>query len=454
MLQPIFSRAGDGFTARGRHALKRAAIAACAVVALVLVGTAKAVALELPVYEDGVLAEWQQRYPPGILSNYEEVILPRVDPDERRFFDDVVFQFPLNIKAREPFAFATDGQNRVIYMSIQSLKFLDDLSIADAWLNRNGYSQESLYNYLTMLRNWQAPEPPPPVLSTLCVPENVLDDPDVDSLSQKSFATSIVFIMLHELGHVYLDHGGYEGVDPSVARQNESDADAYALKILARIGDVPLGVVNMFLTMAYLHESRQDFSSDSQHELRLAARTHPLSAERLRDFADALEATAADYTGGGLSRVQIIATAAQIRIVAQNFLDIQQLTAILGQSIKPDDLGPVRPGEKLGRPCKHRPAADVVFSGSFRGIIVVNNVEFDLDAEMARSGDNVRGRSNYGLGVSEFEGIVDGDTLHYRWRLGRDAGRGRLIFANGAYEGTWGINDSESNGGAMRLSAN
>ena len=95
-----------------------------------------------------------------------------------------------------------------------------------------------------------------------------------------------------------------------------------------------------------------------------------------------------------------------------------------------------------------------MFSGTFRGTIIVNNVEFDIDAEMARSGDQVRGRSNYGLGVSDFEGIVEGDTLHYRWRLGPNWGRGRLTFADGAYEGTWGNLDSESNGGAMRLTAN
>ena len=428
--------------------------AGCVAVALAVVLAPKAAALELPVYEDAVLAEWQQRYPPGILSNYKEVILPRVDPEARRIFEGVVFQFPLRIEGREPYAFAADSANRTIYMSIQSLKFLDDLSIADAWLNRNGYSQESLYNYLTMLRNWNSPQPPPPILSTLCVPDNVLDNREVDTLAQKSFATAIVFIMLHELGHVYMQHGGYQGIDPSEARHNETAADEFALEVLARIGDVPLGIVNLFLTMAYLHESRQDFSSDAEHELRLAARTHPLSAERLRDFADALEATAGDYTGGGLSRVQIVATAAQIRIVAQNFLDIQQLTAILGESIKPEDLGPVRPGEKLGQPCSHNPASDGVFSGSFRGTIVVNNVEFDVDAEMSRSGDQVRGRSSYGLGVSDFEGIVEGDTLHYRWRLGPNRGRGRLTFANGAYEGTWGNLDSDSNGGGMRLTAN
>lgn len=36
----------------------------------------------------------------------------------------------------------------------------------------------------------------------------------------------------------------------------------------------------------------------------------------------------------------------------------------------------------------------------------------------------------------------------------QDAGRGRLTFANGAYEGACGINDSNTNGGAMRLTTN
>ena len=288
------------------------------------------------------------------------------------------------------------------------------------------------------------------MLSTLCI----TDDAEVDSLAQKSFSTAVVFILPQELGHIYLNHRGYEGVEPATARANESAADAFALKTLARIGDVPLGVVNLFLAMAYLHESRTDFSSDSDHALQLAARTHPLSAERLKVFADALEASAEGYSGSGLTRLQIVTTAAQVRVVAQNFLEIQQLTALVGQTIRPEDLDPVRAGEKLGRPCNKVMAAAGAFSGIFRETITVNGVDFDLDVEMTRSGDNVRGRSSYGIGVSEFEGILEGDTLHYQWRLGGNVGRGILTRTASGYVGSWRNGNSATDGDATRLNAN
>ena len=422
--------------------------------AMIAASWSTAHAAEPPPYDDAVLAEWQQRYPRGIISNFREVILPRLEPAQRRALENVGIRFPLRIPGREPFAFAADTRNQTLFMSIQSLKFLDDANIAIAWLERNGYSSESVYNYLTMLRNWQAAEPPPPLLSTLCIPADALQDPDVDSLAQKGFSTAVVFILLLELGHVYLNHSGYEGVQPSTARANESAADAFALEALARIGDVPLGVVNLFLAMAYLHESRTDFSSESNHALQLAARTHPLSSQRLNAFADALEASASGYVGSGLTRLEIITTTAQIRMIARNFLDIQRLTALIGQTVRPEDLGPVRHGGKLGHSCHDTVSASGAFSGLFSGTVTVNGVEFDLEVEMARSGNTVRGRSSYGLGVSDFEGVVEGETLQYNWQLGDLTGRGILKRHNDGYAGSWGNGNSATNGGVTRLGAN
>ena len=206
--------------------------------------------------------------------------------------------------------------------------------------------------------------------------------------------------------------------------------------------------------MAHVHESRTNFASESDHAIQLAARTHPLSAERLRTFADALQESAGGYSSNGLTRLEIVTIAAQLHIVARNFLDIQRLTALVSQTIRPQDLGPMRPGERLGRFCHENVAVSGSFSGLFRGSIIVNGVEFDLDVEMARSGDNVRGRSSYGIGVSEFEGVLEGDTLHYRWWQGSNVGRGTLKRKASGYEGTWGNGDSATDGGTSRLNAN
>ena len=408
-------------------------------------------AARMPEYSDTLLAEWQQRYPRGILSNYTAVILPNLDAEDRRKLAGVRFEFPLRIKNREPFAFATDVQGRTIYMSIQSLKFLDEATIAIAWLNRNGYTMESVTNYFIMLQHWKETAPPPSLFSSLCIPANALDNKEVDGLAQKSFRTAIFYVMLHEIGHIIYRHEGAKGVDPAVSRAREEEADAYALKIMARVGEPPLGVVNLFLTMAYLNDGRTDFSSDTRNEKQLAARTHPLSAERMRTFAKTLENTAANYAGEGLSRFTLVGIAVQIRLVAQNFLEIQHLSAMIGRAITPIDLGPMRLGEKLGRLCTGPIASDQAFSGRFKGSVMINNVEFDMGAEMTRTGNHMTGRSSAGIGFSKMEGIIEGDTLHYRWYLGQDAGKGVLRWNGQTYAGSWGNGESNRGGGKIKL---
>ncbi len=405
-------------------------------------------AQKLPHYSDAVLAEWQQRYPRGIYSNYREVILPRLSPEQRNRLGNLVFEFPPRIESHEPFGFAADANGQIIYMSVQSLKFLDDASIAAAWLNRNGYTMESLTNYWLMLRNWKGSDVPPPMLSTLCIPPDAISNQDVDELSQKIFSTAIFFVMLHEIGHVLGEHGGYENITPAVARAREQAADAFALDVMAKVGDAPLGVVNLFLAMTYFSDNSADFATTRAYEENLAQRTHPLSPERLRIFADTLEETATNYSGSGINRVEFTVIAAQIRLIAGTLKDIELLTSLSGQAISPADLGPMKPGEKIGRSCTDDYSGTQAFSGRFKGVTTVNNVEFDLEAELQRDGNRVTGRSSYGLGFSTIEGVVEAGTMHYRWKLGQWTGRGVLSHADGIYNGEW-INDDPAQGSGM-----
>lgn len=405
-------------------------------------------AQQLPAYSDAVLAEWQQRYPRGIYSNFREVILPRLSPEQRERIGSLVFEFPPRIESHEPFGFAADANGRIIYMSVQSLRFLDEASIAAAWLNRNGYTMESLTNYWLMLRNWDDSDPPPPMLRTLCIPADAIANREVDELSQKIFSTAIFFIMLHEIAHVIAEHDGYANIDPEEARAREEAADAFALDIMARVGDAPLGVVNLFLAMTYFSDNSADFPTMRAYEKNLAKRTHPLSPDRLRVFADTLEETAADYSGSGINPVEIAVIAGQIRLIASTLKDIELLTSLSGNAISPADLGPMKPGEKLGRSCHGDYSGTRPFSGRFKGVTTVNNVEFDLEAELRRDGNRVTGRSSYGLGFSTIEGVIEAGTMHYRWKLGQWTGSGVLTHSEGRYSGEW-VNDDPSRGSGM-----
>lgn len=424
---------------------------------MLLAGFALAVTLHiaraggLPDYSQSELAEWQQRYPRGILANYREVILPRLDPQHRAKLEGLRFEFPLSIPSREPYAYAADTQGRTIYMSIQSLKFFDELSIAMAWLDRNGYVIQSTIDYLTLLRHWDRPDSPPRPFKALCIPDDALDNTDVDSLSQKMFATAIFFVMAHEIGHIVHGHGGYEGISREEARRREEEADAFALEVLARTGDLPLGIVTLFLSMTYLQEARTNFFSDNAHRLALAARTHPLSAERISAFAGRLSEEASSFTGGGLSLVTVAGMAMELMQVANLLLDVDRLAALRASTLTPADLGPMKPGDQLSRACRPLQGEGEPFAGRLKGTATVNAVDFDLDAELDRVGDRVTGRSSYGIGISRLEGFVDGNTLFYRWQLGEETGRGVLTLLGGTYVGTWGGGETEAGGGTFTL---
>src|SRR3546814_15677356 len=81
-----------------------------------------------------------------------------------------------------------------------SLKFFDDLAVAFAWLNRNGYSPETVLEYVGMLKygregdfgRWPQP------LRSLRIPDDALTDPAVDSLAQNIFTSGVIFVLLHE----------------------------------------------------------------------------------------------------------------------------------------------------------------------------------------------------------------------------------------------------------------
>ena len=67
------------------------------------------------------------------------------------------------------------------------------------------------------------------------------------------------FIFAHELGHVVMRHPGYKGIPLEQARRNEADADRFALDVLQRVSEVPMGAVLFFLAQGYVTPNRGHF---------------------------------------------------------------------------------------------------------------------------------------------------------------------------------------------------
>ena len=95
--------------------------------------------------------------------------------------------------------------------------------------------------------------------AALCVPEDAETDPAVKSLGARLFSDMIVFILLHEIGHVV--NGDAESSDGGLAaeRAEESAADAFAVRQMATIGEAPLAMPVFFMFTANLAKGPQDF---------------------------------------------------------------------------------------------------------------------------------------------------------------------------------------------------
>jgi hypothetical protein len=404
------------------------------------------------IYDAAEIETWRPRYQKGWMTNYRGVFLPDFTAEEKARLDGVEFRFEPIVPQNEPFAFYSTGDK--VVASAASLKFLDDLSVATAWLDLNGFEQQTVADYMLMLHYWPSREGgkrPPKLLEALCIPADALSNRKVDERANRIFDSVVVFILLHELGHVFWGHPGYVGIPPETARANEEAADRFALDILARVNEAPLGVSVLFLSMANLWENRADFGTDEQYRRAMAARTHPLSSARLQSFASHLAGAGRGFKGD--SRAVALKTSLDISQLALLLgdLDVQRLSASIGHTVIPADLAPRRRGQHLVPSCRAPAPTGLPFDGQFHGTVVLGKTDFDLDAVLRQAGDRVTGSYSFGAGFARIEGVAAASGLTYDWALPPDKGRGSGTLQDGAYTGTWGMGAADSGGGSVSL---
>jgi hypothetical protein len=313
-----------------------------------------------------------------------------------------------------------------VVMPIFSLKFLDDLCIAYAWLQVNSFSLETISEYTAMLRYKEPPAGGHPApLAALRIPSNALDDRRVDELALGHFVTARTWLLLHELGHVYHRHAPASYAE---SRGNEQQADEFATRVMRRTPLPPLGILVFF--MADAHWAGYPSAEED---------THPLSGARVRTLAGAVE-------DRGL--------AAGLRALAEllDDPDIRAGFVATGKAADASTLAPRRPGA-LPRPAAGGggEASRLAFHGRYGGESVqsADPTPFPIDTVLERRGDRVRGRYTFGLGVGTIDGVIAGDTLRFSWSWAGNHGRGVLQATpdGGAFSGTWGYRESADNAG-------
>ena len=409
------------------------------------------------MYDDALLASRQKEYREVVLWNLQNVFLPKLTVDERRRLQGLSVDFPLRGPDRELFEYFADRNGRVT-MSVQSIRFLADLSLAYAWLNANGYSMETVSDYVSMLKYQDAarfggryPDP----ITALRIPPKAADDPGVSTPFEQILNHSVSFVLLHEMGHVLYQHPGYgPGVSRARARENEDQADRFALEVLRRVGQPVSGLLFFFLSAAHAVPHRADFGSDAEYQTHLAQTTHPLTSDRVTRLSQYLRENAADY--GRLQNNPARATSV-IRWTADAIdkevvpvladPDQQRFMARRGVNMTLAGLAPRKPGETMAAPAPSGPARP--FHGVFDGEMHDGTAALPTRAALVRQGDRVTGQYSYGAGQGEINGLVQGETLTFNWRSGARNGRGVMRSSGDGtrIEGTWGYDDRDSGGG-------
>ena len=419
------------------------------------------------IYPDPVLQYYATRYPDNIRWNFNNLMLAKLYAPERFNAFGVRLEIPLKPHPQfsdTPFSFYADVQNKVIYAPISSVKFIDDLSVASAWLERNGYSQETLVDYLSVLKyglnRFPAGQIPDPI-KALHVPEKAWEsDQWVDDVSQKLLKSIIVWILGHELGHIVFQHPSYDSVSFETSQKCEQEADAFATDMFRRIGTMPGGMILLFTLFTNFFGHRGDFTNQGDWENYLRTSTHPVSSDRLKVIANELILDPESFVGAEPDFYKSAQLTKGIGLEAKKIAEIieapEMQTFLTGHALAIDlsSLYPRRPGENAITESEYSEAvfSDLPFSGMYKGEHErqLKNGEKEALASTAvfyRKGNRVNGRFSFGVGVAELQGLIENDALHYNWTWGKTSGRGILKAKGSSFSGTWGYDDQTIGGG-------
>jgi hypothetical protein len=389
-------------------------------------------------YPPSVIDRVALRSAPGLRSNFEQVILPRLTDHERRVLRNATLDLSQREYPRHPINFYAAQGGRVV-MPLSSVRLVSDLTLALAWLNRHRQPEKRVFDYVAMLA-YRGPAPDgvrAQPLTALGVPADADSDPAVEALFQKMFGTIMVFVMAHETGHLF--HGYHATVDSAQSRAQESEADAFAIDLMARIGAAPIGVSFYFMMAA-------PFECPGRS-------THPLSGERISRLSRAVMDNGAVFARDKPSPmrerqlIEGIVTELQKVATMVDDPDVRAATRQVGMSSRVADFAATTPPGQ-----RRRSVVRQAFDGGYEGKWTDSKgTSLDIRMALQRQSKTVRGKYEFGMGSVELEGTVDGDQLSYAWRWGTEYfGRGRLRSnASGQLEGTWGYTQRHEGGGTL-----
>jgi len=237
-------------------------------------------------------------YSDNLRGVWEHDLLGRLTRSEQKQARNIKLNLPLLGQNKYPFDYYANPLRREVFIPIFSVKFLDDMAIAIAWLERHGCSSEAALDYVGAIRYQpQSKHRFVPPLVALGIPDDALEDAFVNDVSGKILKSAIYFLMAHELAHVIYQHKGYKQITSRQAQQQEKESDAFALNLMRRIGVPPAGMAPFFAMASRFESAPGDFDSLSKYEDYLRDRlTHPLTSARLLSIAQKIRKNVNSFT--------------------------------------------------------------------------------------------------------------------------------------------------------------
>ncbi len=145
-------------------------------------------AAEHKIYDQKTLNKVYKPYSENISYNYKHVIEDKLHRDERPQLRGLKLSFPLRGENNQFFDFYSHSADRNVVIPIESVKFLDDVCQAAAWLEYKKMTGQALFDYITLLKyrpnDFPGGKPMPP-LQALGLPLDPTLEYYVDDVSQK-----------------------------------------------------------------------------------------------------------------------------------------------------------------------------------------------------------------------------------------------------------------------------
>jgi len=250
---------------------------------------------------------WQKMYD-GLLTRDEKVAL-----------EQARLQYPTLSPDGSPLNSFADSRTGIVHLPLHSLLLLEDACTAYAWLHHNGFNTITINEYASMLKYRRPGGNVPPPLKALGIPDDVLTNKQVSELSLRFRNSAWAYVISHEMGHILYQHAGNKDVPADVSRMNERQADEFALELLRRDRQIPMGAILFFQMTAFTASpGRFNYPTVEEWQKALRGATHPVTSDRVRGLAEGLRDGADRY---GANREIALDVAGKLKRIAAEMDD-------------------------------------------------------------------------------------------------------------------------------------